>query len=187
MNNFNFDEQNEPIYDYYENKKKNSVFYLILLALLIFIIVMFQAKKSDNRISQIIAEDITNFEESNLYEFLTQDSKYDKDVLEFNKKFSMYFCDTIRGKDVKKLLSVVDTNNNTEDTYKVRILFHVSETSTTSGTLFYELSGTTTSMDTYINEILDQYYYFVNVHETNADGSIYSIVISDNVYKYLYE
>lgn len=203
MNNFSFEqeEEEEVIYDYYEKKKKNSKSLPILLIL--FAIIIINLAQYMINVGDILTLENANVEyendseeiyfleeayEDNYFSDDTEESeKGNSEILEFNNKFEVYFGERVLGSEVKKLLSVIDINNRVETDYKVRILFHVSGSSTTSGTLYYELSGTNSSMETYIKEIKKEHYYYIDVHETNPDGTIYSIVISDNVYKHSYK
>ena len=151
---------------------------------------IFPSLIDDNRTYIVCVTDISIAYHSNGYiariSIDDPSTKSDSEIFEFNTQFTKYFSDIISGKDVKKLLSIIDASNNIEVDNKVKILFHVSGISTTSGSSFYELSGISTNMNTYSTEIIDNNYYFVDVHETNPDGTICSIVISDDIYKYNY-
>ena len=151
---------------------------------------IFPSLIDDNRTYIVCVTDISNAYHQNGYiariSIDDPSTKSDSEIFEFNAQFTKYCSDIISGKDVKKLLSIVDSSNNIDVDNKVRILFHVSEFSTTSGSSFCELSGISTNMNTYSTEIIDNNYYFVDIHEINPDGTICSIVISDDVYKYNY-
>ena len=121
----------------------------------------------------------------------------EEDVKIYNSNYEEYFGERVQGTIVKKLIEEIKKFDQKQyeignDKY-IRILFNLTPSFTKDNESYYLLTGVNSAifsegnyLEEYLDIIIDDKFYFVDSHEYNADGTIYEVVIADELTKEQY-
>ena len=112
-----------------------------------------------------------------------------KEIRTFNKQYEKYNGMNKSGKEVKEVLKLVIENNAIqsekniqfgEEGYKtIEVLFYVDEQYTNSGKIIYTQTMHLGTIESFINEIIEEKQYNIQILKLNSEGYVSLIRISD--------
>lgn len=118
----------------------------------------------------------------------------ENDVKKYNSNYEEYFGEHVQGTTVKKMIEQIkkfdEQQYEEENDQYIRILFHLTPSFTKDSESYYLLTGVNSAifskgnyLEEYLNIIIDDEFYFVGSHEYNADGTLYEVVVADELTK----
>ena len=118
----------------------------------------------------------------------------EKDVKKYNSNYEEYFGEHVQGTKVKEMIEKIkrfDEQQYKEEKDKfIRILFNITPNFTKDNETYYLLTGVNKAifskgnyLEEYLDIIIDDKFYFVDGHEYNPDGTIYQVVVADELTK----